>query len=362
MEIEPSIGDVYDGNVIGVLDYAYGNYQIALTEPLPALIRKAAKKSPTAAGFAPDKLNLVSYNLENFSKANTAQSHSSKKTGAERAAAFARHFVLNMNAPDLICLAEIQDDSGEKSGDGVVSAHNTLQLLIDEIAKYQTAYVYKAVCVNLYRSDRLELVPDRDGDFSNTCSTTKAKIETGGTRLLQNPARIGVGEPAFKSTRKPLVAHFRFKAGINGGKDFFVINNHLNSKRSDGKIWGSPQPVHRSSETKRHKQAEIITAFIRSITDIRPEAVIISAGDYNDFWFSETVAIFKNAGMKNIIETLPENNRYTYIYDGLSQTLDNILVTDNVRIDTADVLHLNAEMPPRDRLSDHDPLFVQLSW
>ena len=379
-EIEPSIGDVYGGDVIGVLDYAYGNYQIALTEPLPALIRKAVKKSPTAAGFAPDKLNLASYNLENFSRANTAQSHSSKKTGAERAAAFARHFVLNMNTPDLICLAEIQDDSGEKSGDGVVSAHNTLRLLIDEIAKYQTACVYKAVCVNpengkdggapganircayLYRSDRLELVPDRDGDFSNTRSTTKAEIETGGTRLLQNPARIGVGEPAFKSTRKPLVAHFRFKAGINGGKDFFVINNHLNSKRSDGKIWGSPQPVHRSSETKRHKQAEIITAFIRSITDIRPEAVIISAGDYNDFWFSETVAIFKNAGMKNIIETLPENNRYTYIYDGLSQTLDNILVTDNVRIDTADVLHLNAEMPPRDRLSDHDPLLCSLSW
>ena len=66
--------------------------------------------------------------------------------------------------------------------------------------------------------------------------------------------------------------------------------------------------------------------------------------------------------MKNIIETLPENNRYTYIYDGLSQTLDNILVTDNVRIDTADVLHLNAEMPPRDRLSDHDPLLCSLSW
>ena len=46
---------------------------------------------------------------------------------------------------------------------------------------------------------------------------------------------------------------------------------------------------------------------------------------------------------------------------GHSQTLDNILVTDTITIDHADVLHLNAELSPKARLSDHDPVFVQLS-
>ena len=65
--------------------------------------------------------------------------------------------------------------------------------------------------------------------------------------------------------------------------------------------------------------------------------------------------------MKNAIEKLAENERYTYVYDGHSQTLDNILVTNNINIDYADVLHLNSELSPKVRLSDHDPVFVQLN-
>ena len=381
---EPAIGDVYAGMVTGVLDYTYSKYQIALTDPLPALTRKAPGKESTplisSIPFTPDKLNLVSYNLENFSKANTRQSHSSKKSAEERAAAFADQFVRLMQAPDLICLIEVQDDSGEKADDGVVSARDTLQLLTGEIEKHRAGLRYQTVvlnpeegrdggapganirCAYLYRSDRLELVPDRDSNVSNSRATTKAEIEADGSRLLQNPARLGVGEAVFKNTRKSLVAHFRFKDGINGGKDFFVINNHFNSKRSDGKIWGRRQPVHRSSETKRHQQAELIASFISSITAVRPGAAVISVGDYNDFWFSKTIGIFKRAGMKNAIEALPENNRYTYVYDGHSQTLDNILVSDSVHIDMAEVLHVNAELPEKERLSDHDPVWVQVHW
>ena len=149
---------------------------------------------------------------------------------------------------------------------------------------------------------------------------------------------------------------------MNGGKDFFVINNHLTSKRGDGSIWGAQQPVVRASEVNRHKQADAITAFIKSVKEKRSDARIISVGDYNDFWFSETIGKVKAAGMKNAIEEFSANERYTYVYDGHSQTLDNILVTDNIAINYADVLHLNAEFSPKVRLSDHDPVFVQLSW
>lgn len=125
-----------------------------------------------------------------------------------------------------------------------------------------------------------------------------------------------------------------------------------------------PQPVVRVSEVNRHKQADAITAFINSVKTVRPTNTrIISVGDYNDFWFSETINKVKAAGMKNAIEEkLAENERYTYVFDGHSQTLDNILVTDNISIDYADVLHLNSEFSPKKRLSDHDPVFVQLSW
>ena len=377
---EPTIGDRYNGDIIGVLGYSFGNYQIEITEKLPELTHGNIAPESSAITFDAAKLNIVSYNLENFSKAKGKKGHSSKKTPEQRATEFAEHFINQLKAPDIICLIEIQDDSADKN-DATVSAKKTLELLTDKIAAISGAPAYNPVnidpennqdggapganirCCYLYRDDRVELVPDSDGDMTNSTFSTVAEIEADGSKLTQNPARIGIGDSAFDACRKSLVAHFRFKDTINGGKDFFVINNHLTSKRGDGKIWGMPQPVERASEAKRWKQAEAITAFINSVKGKRPDALIISVGDYNDFWFSETISKVKVAGMKNAIEEkLDENERYTYVYDGHSQTLDNILVTNNMTIDYADVLHLNSEFSPKVRLSDHDPVFVKLSW
>ena len=377
---EPTIGDSYNGDIVGVLGYSFSNYRIEITEALPELTTGHIAPESSNIAFDATKLNIVSYNLENFSKAKGTKGHSSKKTPEQRATAFADHFINQLKEPDIICLIEIQDDSADKDNN-VVSAQQTLNLLINKIAAIGGAPTYKSVnidpennkdggapganirCCYLYRDDRIELVQDSDGDLNNSDFNTAAAIEADGLKLTQNPARIGVGDAAFDSCRKSLVAHFKFLDSVNGGKDFFVINNHLTSKRGDGSIWGAQQPVVRASEVNRHKQAEAITAFINSVKAKRSDARIISVGDYNDFWFSETIDKVKNAGMKNAIEEeLSANERYTYVYDGHSQTLDNILVTNNIAINYADVLHLNAEFSPKVRLSDHDPVFVQLSW
>ena len=70
----------------------------------------------------------------------------------------------------------------------------------------------------------------------------------------------------------------------------------------------------------------------------------------------------KGSNMKNAVEELPENERYTFVYDAHSQTLDNIIVPNRagVTISGADVLNVNSEFGGK--LSDHDPVFVQLSW
>ena len=377
----PTIGDSYTGDIVGVLGYSFSNYQIEITEALPALTRGNMTEEESSINFTPDKLNIASYNLENFSKAvppKAKDKHKSGKTPDQRAMEFADHFINKLKAPDVICLIEIQDDNANKD-DNVVSAQQTLNLLIGKIAAI-SGPAYKSVnidpakkqdggapganirCCYLYRDDRIELAQDSDSDLTNSDCNTAAEIEADGLKLTQNPARIGVGDTSFNNCRKSLVAHFKFKGSLNDGKDFFVINNHLTSKREDGKIWGAQQPVVRVSEENRWKQADAITAFINSVKAKRSDARIISVGDYNDFWFSDTIAKVKAAGMKNAIESLPVNERYTYVYDGHSQTLDNILVTNNISIDYADVLHLNSEFSPKVRLSDHDPVFVQLSW
>lgn len=129
---EPTIGDSYNGVITGVLGYSYGNYQIEITEALPTLTHGNMSAEPSTIAFEVGKLNIVSYNLENFSKAK-GKGHSSKKTPEQRATAFADHFINQLKQPDIICLIEIQDDSAD-TDDNMVSAQQTLNLLINKIA------------------------------------------------------------------------------------------------------------------------------------------------------------------------------------------------------------------------------------
>ncbi|MGP1576790.1 MAG: InlB B-repeat-containing protein [Treponema sp.] len=379
--VEVAAGDSYTGDIIGVMGYAFSNYQVQLTEKLPAVTRGNITSERSTITFDASKLNIVSYNLENFSIGNTDKSHASRKLAPARAEGFAKHLVTDMKSPDIICLIEIQDDSSG-TNDKTVSSEKTLQLLIDKMKGINSSLDYKPLWINpednqdggapganircayLYNAARIALMPDADNQQTlATATTVEATVENGGMKLTENPARIGIKDSSFANTRKSLVAHFKVIAeGSMKDKDFFVINNHLSSKRGDNPVWGRNQPVKRDSETNRHKQADAVVKFIKAVTDKRSNAAIISVGDYNDFWFSETIKKFKEAGMKNVIEELEKTERYTYVYNGHSQTLDNILVTNNISIHNPDVLHINAELPATTRLSDHDPVFVQLSW
>jgi len=81
----------------------------------------------------------------------------------------------------------------------------------------------------------------------------------------------------------------------------------------------------------------------------------------NDFEFSEALGTLKGGALTDLIETLPEGERYTYVYDGNSQTLDHILVSSSLlrRPFECDVVHVNSEFAVR--ASDHDPVVARLS-
>ena len=55
------------------------------------------------------------------------------------------------------------------------------------------------------------------------------------------------------------------------------------------------------------------------------------------------------------MDTLPAEERYSYVFDGNSQVLDQILVSDELMTPAPeyDSVHVNAEFA--DQASDHDP-------
>ena len=146
------------------------------------------------------------------------------------------------------------------------------------------------------------------------------------------------------------------------GKKVFVVVNHFNSKGGDQPLFGRFQPPVRSSEVQRHAQAQVVNDFVDDILDADESANVIVLGDINDFEFSETVEILEGGGvLTSLMNTLPKAERYSYVFEGNSQVLDQILVSENLSAEFPieyDVVHVNSEFA--DQVSDHDPQVARL--
>jgi predicted extracellular nuclease len=111
-----------------------------------------------------------------------------------------------------------------------------------------------------------------------------------------------------------------------------------------------------------------VRAFVDQILTKDRGANVIVLGDINDFEFSTTTDILVGSGRTSLIDlprTLPADERYSYVFEGNSQILDQILMSRNLQpASSYDVVHMNAEFP--DQISDHDPQVVRViplpSW
>jgi predicted extracellular nuclease len=103
-----------------------------------------------------------------------------------------------------------------------------------------------------------------------------------------------------------------------------------------------------------------------SDVDVDGKADVVVLGDLNDFQFSPSVAALRTGTadgsgpsiLTDLISTLPEDQQYTYVFNGVSQVLDHILVTRGLGDVQYQVVHVNAEY--HDQASDHDPQVVRV--
>lgn len=208
----------------------------------------------------------------------------------------------------------------------------------------------------LYRTDRgLSFVTRAGGD-----AVTAATVSMGltGVELSISPGRVDPTNTAWFESRKPLVGEFLFN-----NRKVFVIGNHFNSKSGDTYLFGRVQPPVLNSEVQRVQQAQVVNAFVDQILALDPTALIVVAGDLNDFQFSNPLSALEGGVLTNLHALNPPEERYTYIYDGNSQALDHILASQELLdADPAlDVVHINAEFDYLEKISDHDPVLARFS-
>ncbi len=354
--------------VTGVIGYSFSNYELLNTAQIPqaSVTSGGLTKEVTNLTGNASQLTVATFNVENLDPSDTA-----------KFPAIANRIVTNLKNPDIINVEEIQDNNGA-TNDGVVAADTTYNTLISAIktaggptyefrqinpvnnqdggepgGNIRVGFLYNPSRVTFVVSEALE--EDRTGGTSTTATTVNTV--SGAPALSASPGRIDPTNAAFNTSRKPLVGEFQFN-----GQQVFVIANHFNSKGGDQPLFGPNQPPVLSSETQRLQQAQIVNNFVDSILAVDANANVIVAGDLNDFQFSEPLNIVRGmpggsgtAVLQNLIETLPENERYTYNFQGNAQVLDHILASNNLAKNLAgfDVVHINSEFAEQD--SDHDP-------
>ncbi len=360
-EPQVNVGDRFNGSIVGVIDYSFSNFKLLNTQALPSVISGGLQREVSNLTPLPNQLTLATFNVQNLDPGDGATSFNN----------LASRIVNNLRAPDIISIEEIQDNNGA-TNNGVVDATTTYNTLISAIAAAGgPTYQYRQIDpVNnqdggepggnirvgfLFNPNRVQFV-DRPGGGSTTDTTVN---NVGGVpQLSASPGRILDTDPsngdAFVTSRKPLVGEFIFN-----GQTVFVVGNHFNSKGGDQPLFGPNQAPVLSSEVQRNRQATEVRDFVQSILTINPNANVVVAGDLNDFEFSNPLSILEGGGLRTLIETLPENERYTYNFEGNAQTLDQILVSNNLfsRLNGFDVVHINSEFAVQD--SDHDPVLAR---
>ncbi len=354
-----NVGDTFPGAITGVIDYSFGNYKLEVTN-LPTLVSGNLPREVTTAPASND-VSVATFNVENLDPTDPPA----------KFATLADLIVNNLKAPDLVAVEEIQDNSGP-ADNGVVDASQTYAMLITAVqAAGGPQYQYRQIDpVNdqdggepggnirqgfLFRTDRGLSFVDRAGGTSTSATTVVCNT---GPHLSASPGRLDPTNPAFTTSRKPLVGEFMFR-----GTQLFAVANHFNSKGGDQPLFGRYQPPSLSSETQRHQQAQIVHDFVASVLACDANANVLVMGDLNDFQFSETLHILEGATplLVDLVDMLPANEQYTYVYQGNSEVLDHVLVSQHLRpaVTGFDVVHVNAEFATR--ASDHDPSVAHLA-
>ena len=359
--------DYFNENITGVVTYKNKTYKIDPIDPnaLKGLLQDGGLKREVSKIYpSEDKLTIASYNIENFSANNKGHD----ETPEEKVDKIANSFIKEVHSPDIITLIEVQDNNGGVN-DGTVDGVKSGEKLAQRIKSLGGPdYKYTEIApvdgkdggkpganirvAYLYNPKRVTLIGKEKGGSEEAARFVNGHLE-------KNPARIDPKSVHFEKVRKSLAAEFEFK-----GERIVVIANHLKSKLGDDAIYGSNQPSVENTKAKRIEEAKILNAFIKEGLRQNPNLKFVLTGDFNDFEFSDSVKTIVGNELVNLMAEHEQGDRYSYFYRGSNQSLDNILISKNIKDKVVfSPVHINASfMEEHGRASDHDPVVVQIDF
>jgi predicted extracellular nuclease len=322
-------GDIVT-NLTGPLTFSFGHYKI---EPLePPEITVVDRPLPSLPVDGADTLSVATFNVENFfDLVDPHPSSPPRPTLDEYRLKLTKiaEAILAMGAPDIIGLQEVEN----------------IEVLEDLVEQPQLADFG-------YVPYLIEGDDSRGIDVAYLVRSDQVTVE--GVASYPGPNSL--------TTRHPLVITATVHLA-SGDETVYVLNNHFLALSAGEE----------ATEPQRNAQAEWNVELMSRIRANDPEATIIVLGDLNSFIGTRPIDTLQAAGLRHVYEFFGEDEPlpYTYIFEGTTQTLDHILLTEDLfnGLLLVQALHISADYPVWDlsdtsarHLSDHDPMVVVIGF
>ncbi|MFE9693923.1 lamin tail domain-containing protein [Micromonospora sp. NPDC005806] len=414
--------DTLTEDAYGAISYAFSKYSVQPEQLTLTGGADPAENNPPQPADRNSEVAVATYNLENlydyrddpFDGCDFAGNSgctgvsppfdyvpASEAAYAARLNVEARQIVTALHSPDLVLVQEAEDqdicsvvDDNLVCGDtnNADGAPDTVQELALAIAAnggpaYAAAYDRTGADARgitsafLYRTDRLTLAEATATDPLLGSAPTVQYRSTGlpSNADVQNPKAFNAVLPADVDrstgvdgsnvyTRAAQLAKFTVAAAPGSTEHYtlWAVSNHYSSG-PDTRVG------------QRREQAAYGAALVQAVEASDPDARVVYGGDLNVFprpddpiataenpTPSDQLGPLYRAGMHNLWDDLVADvpaAAYSYTFNGMAQTLDNLFVNDKLHADLVQVraAHINADYPTDaeglgDRgASDHDP-------
>jgi predicted extracellular nuclease len=330
------------GDVTGVVSYFGGKYEVIATSVQNTTSAGALPLEVTTLAGDASHLTIGAYNLENISPVDPDA----------KFAALAADIAHNLGSPDILGVEEIQDADGAGNGTNYSGA-DTLNKLV---AAIQAAGGPTYSWIEIAPTANNTTGGESNGNIRNAFLYRADRVDyvEGSARLVQDttgPAN------AFNNSRNPLAADFVFR-----GETVTAIDVHNYSRGGSDPLFGANQPAANSGDDRRADQSQAVRDYIDTLLAANPNAHLAVMGDFNAFQFEHSLTLLEAGGaLYNLARTLAPEERYSYIFEGNAQQIDNLLVSQGLAAGAVfDNVHLNTGQAAIDKPTDHDAILAQL--
>lgn len=304
-------GDLVRG-LVGPLTYRFDQYQLVQQDPASLQITPAPLPEPLPlAPGSTDTFTVVSVNLHDY--------FASDPELPARREKIVRLLATYLSCPAIIALQEVENGA-----------------LLEEIAA-----AIAPLCQTRY------VVAHRDGpdsrgiDVALLADSGRARIVAVRAHQGCTELATGIDDPEATCPAGMSPLHSRLPLQVDVEVEgipysFYVI--HLKSKR-EGEV---------ETTAWRLAQARHLAGLVARQLEIAPDTRVLVLGDFNDLPHSAPLqTLLAGAPLVDPLRTLPAGSRYTYIFAGLAELLDTILLSPAAAAALVDsgILHMNADYP-----------------